>query len=57
MIPKAIKNETDINEAMGFLLLDDFSVYGDDAALFAKPRNGSRTTPIPLSPRCGASIS
>ena len=36
MIPKAIKNETDINEAMGFLLLDDFSVYGDDAALFAK---------------------
>lgn len=36
MIPKAIKNETDIKEALRYLLLDDFSVYGDDAALFAK---------------------
>lgn len=36
MVPKAIKNENDINEALKGLLLDDFSVYGDDASLFAK---------------------
>lgn len=36
MIPKAIRNENDINEAMKGLLMDGFSVYGDDASLFAK---------------------
>lgn len=36
MVPQAIKTEADINEAMRSLLLDDFSVYGDDASLFAK---------------------
>lgn len=36
MIPKAVKNENDINGALKDLLLDDFSVYGDDASLFAK---------------------
>lgn len=36
MVPKVISNETDISEAMRSLLLDDFSVYGDDASLFAK---------------------
>ena len=36
MLPRVIKNEADIREAMKYLLLDDFSVYGDDASLFAK---------------------
>lgn len=31
-----IKKESDIDEALDRLLLDDFSVYGDDASLFAK---------------------
>ncbi len=36
MLSKAIRNETDLDEAMKYLLLDDFSVYGDEASMFAK---------------------
>ncbi len=36
MLPKEIKNEKDINDAMQYLLLDDFSVFGDDISLFEK---------------------
>lgn len=53
MLPKVIKNEMDIDEAMKNLLLDDFSVYGDDAALFAKTQkrisDNTYTVTIPMS--------
>lgn len=53
MTPKVIKNESDINEAMKNLLLDSFSVYGDDAALFAKTQkmisDNTYTVTTPMS--------
>ena len=53
MPSKAIKNENDIKEALKELLLDDFSVYGDDASLFAKIQEEiSHNTYSILTPMC-----
>ncbi len=53
MLPKVIKNETDIKEALKYLLLDDFSVYGDDASLFAKTQKQiSDSTYTFVTPMC-----
>lgn len=46
-----IKKESDIDEALDRLLLDDFSVYGDDASLFAKTQKKYQTIHILFWPQ------
>lgn len=53
MLPKAIRNENDIKEALKGLLLDGFAVYGDDASLFAKIQEEiSHNTYSEVAPMC-----
>ena len=53
MLSRAIRNENDIKEALKGLLLDCFSVYGDDASLFAKIQEEiSHSTYSILTPMC-----